>query len=390
MINYLARRLTSMKRIFAVMIAFGLVMGLVFPYLVNPFVSWDPGRKLYFRLMCLAAGFAVGAFCYLLVKVTLARRKAELEEAKKRFSVLTHAAITRQDWEVSLHNDRIPTCWEINDCAATNCPSYGKHHVRCWLVTGTFCRGKAQGHFAQKLGDCTQCGVYRQALARDPISEIGENFNSLMWAVKQREELLAQANNVLQKQYGELEELHRQAKEMAKTDFLTGLRNHGHFQEYLGKEVERARRYGQELSLMMLDLDRFKSVNDRFGHQKGDAVLKQLGMVLRGHVRQSDLVARYGGEEFAVVMPETDWQAAMSAAEKLRTRIGAQVGGSAGLPPGSVRASFGVAVFPDCAPDASSLISAADSALLFAKSNGRNRVVFFRDLPEAGRRQSAM
>ncbi len=386
--RYMARYMNGMRRIFLVMISFGLGMGLVFPLIVGPFVTWNPGMKVYFSLACLGAGFAVGSFCYYLVKVTLfqtntllEKRKNELEAAKDRFSALTASAIGNRDWDVSFHDTHVPTCWQVKGCGKDDCPCYGKEGVRCWLVTGTYCGGKVQGRFAQKLDSCSQCEVYQAAVECDPISEIGENFNSLMWVVKERETELSMARAELQEQYEELERLHHITEEAAITDALTGLKNHGHFQERLEEELVRAGRYGRPLSLVMIDLDFFKSINDKFGHQKGDAVLAGLGAFLRRELRQVDYAARYGGEEFVIIMPETDGPAARKVAERLRENVKC-IAGEAGLSDAYIAASFGVADYPACAPDAPSLIAAADSALLFSKSKGRNRVSYFRDLSE--------
>ena len=386
MIEFLSIRMSSMRRILVVMVAFGLAMGLVFPYVVTPFVTWDPDRKIYFRLACLAAGLAVGSFCYFLVKITLyqrnmmlARQKNNLEQAKSRFASLTHNAIESQQWDVNFEDPRVPTCWKAKGCQQKDCPAHGHEHLRCWLIAGTFCGGEVQGRFAQKLGDCAKCEVYMQSVGEDPINEIGENFNSLMLAVREKEELLSAANEELKEQYAELEELHRQAREMADTDLLTGLRNHAHFQHHLRWEIDKAAQGRRPLSLIMLDLDHFKSVNDRFGHQKGDEVLKRVGKKMRDEIQGGGYGARYGGEEFVVLLPEIAGQAALETAERLRDHI-KEIAGETELPQRAVGASFGVADLPGCASDADSLISAADSALLFAKRRGRDRVAYFKDL----------
>ncbi|MCL4472523.1 MAG: diguanylate cyclase [Actinobacteria bacterium] len=368
------------------MLAFGLSIGLVFPYIASPFVTWDPEKKIYFRLACLAAGLAVGSFCYYLVKITLYQRnkmlalqKRELEEAKSRFGSLTHNAIESQMWDVSFEDSRVPTCWQTKDCSQGDCPAFGREHLRCWLIAGTYCGGQIQGRFAQKLGDCSKCDVYLQAVGENPISEIGENFNSLMLAVREKEDLLAAANEELKDQYIELELLHRQAREMANTDLLTGLRNHAHFQHHIRWEIDKAGQGSLPLSLIMLDLDHFKSINDSYGHQKGDEVLKRVGKKLSEEIKSGGYAARYGGEEFVVLLPGSVAEKAMAIADRLRDSI-KEIAGEIELPQRAVGASFGVADLPECASDAGSLISAADSALLFAKRRGRDRVAYFKDL----------
>lgn len=159
------------------------------------------------------------------------------------------------------------------------------------------------------------------------------------------------------------------------TDALTGLGNRRHFSACLGLEVRRSRRYGLHLSLLMLDLDAFKRLNDSHGHLFGDLVLQRLGRVLRGAVRDADVASRYGGEEFAVILPETDRLGALAVAERIRTRIEQ---GFAEQPVAGRRArltlSGGIASYPDDATEAAGLIDRADQALYLAKRLGKNRV----------------
>ena len=170
-------------------------------------------------------------------------------------------------------------------------------------------------------------------------------------------------------------DLHETIQEQAITDELTGLFNVRQFHARLENEIDRAERFGTPLSLVMLDIDKFKSVNDTYGHQQGDRVLVEVARVLRRLSRDVDLPARYGGEEMAVVLPQTDLGGAEQGAERMRSAIeGMQIqrldGG--GLLP--ITASFGVASFPAQAADKTALIAAADAALYRAKRGGRNRV----------------
>ena len=156
--------------------------------------------------------------------------------------------------------------------------------------------------------------------------------------------------------------------EAAQTDGLTGLRNHRAFKERLDEEVARSGRNGQPLSLIILDVDEFKSYNDAFGHPEGDEALRRVAGVLAAVARTTDLVARYGGEEFAVLLPEADVQAAVQVAERLRAAIEA-----APWPKRAITASFGVAALrADDEPK--TLIASADAALYESKRAGRNRV----------------
>jgi diguanylate cyclase (GGDEF)-like protein len=170
--------------------------------------------------------------------------------------------------------------------------------------------------------------------------------------------------------------LHETVERQAVTDELTGLSNRRRFQEAMQTEIERSRRFGQPLGLVMLDIDDFKQVNDRYGHIQGDLVLREVARVLRDSSREIDDPARYGGEELAVVLPGTDLQGAYNLAERVRTGIEALrlplLDGDGTL---SVTASFGVATLPGSGYDMRSLIEAADEALYKAKRTGKNKTV---------------
>ncbi|MEX2659574.1 MAG: sensor domain-containing diguanylate cyclase [Acidimicrobiales bacterium] len=161
----------------------------------------------------------------------------------------------------------------------------------------------------------------------------------------------------------------RKVEELATRDTLTGLANRRLFEEALTREVRRAERDSCPLSLIVMDLDHFKEVNDTHGHQAGDEVLRQVGAALMSACRAMDLPARYGGEEFVVLLPECDSGAALAAADRLRTAVTAHVRGL------HVTLSAGVATLPENAIDADRLVAAADSALYEAKGAGRNRSV---------------
>ena len=174
--------------------------------------------------------------------------------------------------------------------------------------------------------------------------------------------------------------LYERSQLRAVTDPLTGLYNHGHFQETLEHEVRRCERYGDSFSLLMLDLDHFKGVNDRFGHPRGDAVLREVAQVLADTTREADYAARYGGEEFAALLPKTSSEDARQLADRIRTRvreIEVEEGDAF-----RVSASIGVADFPACGLDAKTILGAADTALLWAKRRGRNCVLYYRDVRE--------
>ncbi len=192
----------------------------------------------------------------------------------------------------------------------------------------------------------------------------------------------------------ELADANTRLAQLALTDGLTGLYNHRHFHERLGLEVERSQRNGLPLSLVMIDVDRFKQLNDTYGHPAGDEVLRQLARVLTDTRRANDVVARYGGEEFAVILVDTAKITAGRVAERIRERVAehdiseavAAVGkGRARL---SITISLGVATFPEDGADAGALVRAADNALYAAKRAGRDRIVLYSDTlaatPSAG------
>jgi diguanylate cyclase (GGDEF)-like protein len=170
-------------------------------------------------------------------------------------------------------------------------------------------------------------------------------------------------------------DLHQAVRRQAVTDELTNLFNHRHFQEVLAAEVERARRYGQDLGLIMLDIDDFKRVNDTHGHLQGDLVLREVGRVLRESARDVDEPARYGGEEMAVVLPQTDLEGAYRFGERLRQRIEhLQMPRLDGKGTVGVTASIGAASLRgDELSSKDALVAAADAALYRAKRLGKNR-----------------
>ncbi len=160
-------------------------------------------------------------------------------------------------------------------------------------------------------------------------------------------------------------------KRQATTDHLTGCYNRKMFNDLLAKEVNRVGRHGGTFSLVILDIDDFKAVNDTFGHVVGDDVLKGMANLSRDNIRKSDIFARWGGEEFTILLPETDCMGAAGVAEKIR---GVLAGHDFGKP-GYKTCSFGVAEYSG--EDTGILIRNADKALYFSKENGKNQVSVF-------------
>lgn len=185
---------------------------------------------------------------------------------------------------------------------------------------------------------------------------------------------LMQSETALQQQLHEVQSLQSLLTQQVNCDPLTGLYNRRYLTETMGRELARCMREGQPLSLLMIDIDYFKLVNDTYGHQAGDEVLKQLGAILVQEMRGSDLACRYGGEEFLVLFPNMSLQAAEARAEQYRQKVEeASLGfGEFQI---SMRLSIGVAGFPGHATTPEGLIQAADRALYEAKRQGRNRVI---------------
>jgi len=160
-------------------------------------------------------------------------------------------------------------------------------------------------------------------------------------------------------------------QEAAFTDHLSGLANRRRLERQLEREIERTSRYGHAFSLLMLDIDEFKRVNDTFGHEAGDEVIKLLSKTLQEGIRGIDLAARIGGDEFAIILTETPLDRAMEVAERLRLTIR-----TLEIPlVGSITVSVGVAEAPVCAERARELLACADAALYAAKAEGRDRVI---------------
>jgi diguanylate cyclase (GGDEF)-like protein len=169
--------------------------------------------------------------------------------------------------------------------------------------------------------------------------------------------------------------LHRVVEQQAVTDALTGLANRRQFYEVLGREYERAQRFGHELGLILLDIDDFKLINDSLGHLAGDAVLHAIGQTVQRLIREIDIAARYGGEEFAILLPQTGRNGAAQLAQRLRVAIAEREIRFAGNEIEGVTASFGVAAGPEEGQTQLDLIASADAALYEAKRGGKNDVV---------------
>lgn len=161
---------------------------------------------------------------------------------------------------------------------------------------------------------------------------------------------------------------------LATTDGLTDLYNHRYFQEQIRMHIENSKRYQTEFSLIIIDIDYFKKFNDNFGHQSGDAVLRQVAQTLKRNVRATDIVCRYGGEEMSIILPNTSKEVAYSTAEKICERVASRKFKLSNGKEAGVTISLGVSTFPHDGANAEEIIESADKRLYEAKNSGRNRV----------------
>jgi diguanylate cyclase (GGDEF)-like protein len=210
-----------------------------------------------------------------------------------------------------------------------------------------------------------------------PDHESGRADNdAIMRALEDAHLQLKATNAQLQATNAMLVEANALLLALATTDGLTGIANHRAFQERLSEEWQRSHRYGLSLSVILLDLDDFKSFNDSFGHIEGDHVLRATAEILKKGARETDFVARYGGEEFVVLLLQTDAQGATEAAERYRAAMEAFE-----WPRRKVTASFGIASLTMPEVSAQQLLEDADKALYASKEMGRNRATHSTNLP---------
>jgi len=219
----------------------------------------------------------------------------------------------------------------------------------------------------------------RRAL-EERVAEQLWQVTALNEALGRRQDELAQANSQLELANGQLELANARLEELATCDGLTGLKNHRFLQGILQSSFSFARRHSLPVSLVMLDVDNFKAYNDTFGHPAGDAVLRQVALLLQAGVRDHDIVARYGGEEFAVLLPATAQGEALIVANRLHESVASFAW--TGRP---VRVSVGVSTCDPASPPLArapgELVDEADAALYRSKQQGRNRVTHSRETP---------
>jgi diguanylate cyclase (GGDEF)-like protein len=251
----------------------------------------------------------------------------------------------------------------------------------CWALQ----RGRA--HYTSGIDDLC-CNHYAHNESEPsghlclPLVTQGEVIGLLYFESLSTQELISKSQQQLIDRIGEQialalsnVRLRETLRRQSIVDPLTGLFNRRYMDETFKRELLRAERKNVPLALIMLDLDHFKRVNDTFGHDAGDAILKNVAQAIRANIRESDLACRFGGEELAIILPECDAETAIERAEKIRVAIASIDVQHGGRPLGSATASLGVAVFPKHGRDSEALLHAADQALYQAKQAGRNRVL---------------
>jgi len=215
--------------------------------------------------------------------------------------------------------------------------------------------------------------LWGEVVSKPEFNAQGEivGYHGITREITERKRMEEQLNASL----AEKEALVQSLNELSTLDGLTGLYNHRTFYTLIEDELARARRFDRPASLLLLDIDHFKHVNDTYGHQAGDAVLKGLSELLGRQARAIDRVCRYGGEEITIILPEIDLEAATNIAERLRAAVETQTFDINTSKPLRITVSIGVASFPAHADNVQALVAAADAAMYEAKRGGRNRII---------------
>lgn len=290
----------------------------------------------------------------------------EVDEFTQKLGLTNYAIIP-------IVNQKRISCWQLKNCVATDCPAYGKRWLRCWLVPDTKCCDGIDYTGQSKLKMCEACPVFKShntsAIEGVLLIDNSES-NELI------EEKTIAALSVIAHAVGiaiNNSKAYSSALREAIHDDLTGLHNRKYFNERLIDEIDRSKRYGSSLNLLLCDIDYFKNVNDTYGHSVGDEVLKWIGSIFRNKLRKTDIVARYGGEEFGIILLDTEKEKALEIADDLRRSIGeSSVPGNETV---KVTVSIGISAFGIDANTFEGLLNSADRALYRAKSLGRNQVI---------------
>jgi diguanylate cyclase (GGDEF)-like protein len=305
--------------------------------------------------------------------IQVVRSEPEAHSLLKRHLELTLPTATATVLNRNNSDNRLEATTEVPTASPLAARLQGAEPGSCLAVR---LGRRHRGHAGEdKLLTCDLCGASDSSAACEPLLVGGQVIGSVL--VEHEGELCERGERRLAESVSQaapvLANLRNLAlaERRASTDVLTGLPNRRAVNDALKRMVAHAARSGQPLAAIGLDLDRFKDINDRFGHEAGDTVLAAVGALLTSSVRTSDMVGRIGGEEFIVLAPDTDADGARTLAENLRAALQVEVVHGVDR---EITASLGVAVFPDMAQSAEALLRIADRALYASKGAGRNRV----------------
>ena len=260
-------------------------------------------------------------------------------------------------------------CSDVKACGLTGCSAYDLVDAKCWIEGFSTCIFHGSEIPEEKRKACVRCDMFAPSAILVARSHPGsrtisrETTGSILTLVNEAALAL------------ELVEMYENMRKMSITDGLTGLVNYREFYQCLGKELERARRYGHNISLLMVDVDDFKKYNDRYGHLAGDFALKKIAALLTGSVRANDVVARYGGEEFVIIMPESTPAGALMLAERIKTDIAQHDFMETSGKGARLTVSIGIYTTDQENVSEETIVKFADEAAYLAKNSGKNRVV---------------
>jgi diguanylate cyclase (GGDEF)-like protein len=289
------------------------------------------------------------------------------------------------DDDVMYQNPHRVSCWRRKGCSRSDCQGHADSDLPCWYLPGTHCCETA-GSFAEKLSWCRQCEVFRDSCPT-LVEELGEALNHLLFSLREEKKgsrkhlkKIEYLNKELLCAVENLDSRNREIQELVITDRLTGLYNRNYLMTVLEDEILRCQRNEDPLTVMMIDLDNFKSINDSYGHASGDRLLSHFGALLQRTLRKCDRAFRYGGEEFMAVLAGTDLTMAWILAERVRTTYHQEpitVQAKDGTEKSIFQTmSIGLAAYRR-GMSVGALLEQADAAVYQAKSEGKNRVIRF-------------
>lgn len=260
-------------------------------------------------------------------------------------------------------------CAEIRRCGDYSCPAFASEDSRCWIVASPDRERHARIDRVEKRKLCARCEMF----AAQAILVVRSGPGSRPVDAQSTGGVATIVNEAAMAL--EMVDLYENLRKLSVTDGLTGLANHREFYTILRRELERARRYRNTVSVLIIDVDDFKQYNDRFGHLAGDLALKTIADLLTHCARGTDIVARYGGEEFAIILPESTPGGALMLAERIRNEIYGHSFVPEGQPGIHLSVSIGIYSSESGAESEDQVVSFADEAAYNAKFAGKNRVV---------------